>query len=133
MIQNKNQFKNALKNGTIKAIKRIYNFDNNNKIPVGVNGVIETIQTNAFTIKYNMNIPSCWVYYDNIDIIDNEILYYSYIPERRLQEAQETIKNKGLDVELIPLEEKEKEKVNKGSNQNYTHKYVIIKNEIIEA
>lgn len=133
MIKNKNQFKNALKNGTIKGIKRKYNFDSYNKIPVGTCGIIETIQTNAFTIKYNMNIPSCWVYYDNIDIIDNEIIYYNYIPERRLQEAQETIKNKGLDVELIPLEEKEKEKVNKGSNQNYTHKYIIIKNEIIEA
>ena len=32
MIKNKNQFKIALKNGNIKAIKRIYNFDSSNKI-----------------------------------------------------------------------------------------------------
>lgn len=133
MINNKNQFKNALKNGTIKGIKRIYNFDNYNKIPIGTEGTIEKIQTNAFTIKYNIHVPACWIYYDDIEIKNNNILYFSYVPEHRLEEAKEIIKNKGLDIELIPLEEKEKEKVNKGSNQNYTHKYIIIKNEIIEA
>lgn len=133
MIQNKNQFKNALKNGTIKGIKRVYNFDKNNKIPEESTAIIEHIQSNAIKLKWDCLDTPTWAYFDFLEIKNNNILYFDYVPERRLQEAQETIKNKGLDVELIPLEEKEKEKINKGNNQNYTHKYIIIKNEIIEA
>ena len=133
MIQNKNQFKNALKNGTIKEIKRIYNFDKNNKIPEGSTATIEHVQSNSIKLKWDCLDNPTWSYYDFLEIKNNKILYFDYVPEHRLAEAKEIIKNKGLDVELIPLEEKEKEKVNKGSNQIYTYKYVIIKNEIIEA
>ena len=126
MIQNKSQFKQKIKeNKDNVIIKRIYNYENNNKIPVGSVATVEHIQSNAFTLKWNCLEKATWCYYDSIELKDNKIYYYHYIPEGR---------ELPLGVELIPVDRNDKINKEYGtySNYLYTHKFVIMVNEIIE-
>lgn len=131
MIENKNQLKKRLKeNKDSIKIKRIYNFDKNNKIPEGSIGIIDTMQSNAFTIKYDCLDKPVWVYYDtSVEIKDNKIIYYQYVSEGNEEKA------KALGVELIPVEKEDKVNADYGKYRNYlyTLKFVYIINEIIES
>lgn len=131
MINNKNQFKKALKDNynNIK-IKRIYNFDKENKIPEGSIADIIKVQSNAIRINYrDINKQPC-IYFDNVEIKDNKMIYYTYIPEDKEEIAFENAKE--LNVEIIKLDDNEYQKINKNSNYNCRYKYIYIINEIIE-
>lgn len=131
MINNKNQFKKALKDNynNIK-IKRIYNFDKENKIPEGSIADIIKVQSNAIRINYrDINKQPC-IYFDNVEIKDNKMIYYTYIPEDKEGIAFENAKE--LNVEIIKLDDNEYQKINKNSNYNCRYKYIYIINEIIE-
>ena len=130
MIENKNQFKKAIKEDKVKYIKRVYNLEDNNKIPVGTIGTIFSKQSNAFTIKWECLDKPTWTWYDNIEVKDNEYYYYSYVGSKFDSKLIEILKNKG--IELIPLTDKEKEKVNKNTNAEYEFKFVVMTNEILE-
>jgi hypothetical protein len=131
MIQNKNQLKNKLKeNKDNIIIKRIYNFDKNNKIAEGSTATIEQVKTNSFTIKYDCNGREVWIYYDNIEVKDNKIIYYDYIPDYKKEEAEE--KAKTLNIELLEVSPDDKINKNNSSNYKYIYKYIIMINEIIE-
>lgn len=128
MISNKNQFKKNINN---VKLKRIYNFDSDNKIPVGSVGEITHVQTNACRVKYDSLDKELWIHYDNIEIKDNKMYYYSYIDESRRDDA--IIRAQELDVNLIPVSDDDKINNSKYSNYKYVFKYVIIVNEIIES
>lgn len=129
MIENKNQLKKQLKeNKNNIIITRIYNFDKNNKIKEGEQATIENVQSNAFTIKYNSLDRACWVYYDNIEVKDNKIIYYSYIPDYQKEKAEEAAKEK--NIELIKIDENDKINKNRLSNYNYIYKYIEMINEL---
>lgn len=134
MITNKNQLKNKLKeNKNNIIIKRIYNLDKNNKIPEGATATIEKVQSNAFTIKYDCLEREAWIYYDNIEIKDNKIYYYSYIDDFNAEKVKQAeAEAQKIGVELIPVSADDK--INKGrySNYKYIYKYIVIINEIIE-
>ena len=131
MINNKNQFKNKLKeNKNNIIIKRIYNFDKNNKIAEGSTATIEKVQSNAFTIKYDCLGKTIWVYFDNIDIKENKIIYYDYIPDYKREEAK--AKAKKLNIELLEVSSDDKINKNNLSNYKYIYKYITMVNEIIE-
>lgn len=131
MISNKNQFKNALKtNKDNIKIKRIYNFDKENKIPEGSIADIIKVQSNAIVVNYrDINKQPC-IYFDNVEIKDNKLIYYQYIPKDKEEIAFENAKE--LNVEIIKLDDNEYQKINKDSNYNYRYKYIYIINEIIE-
>lgn len=137
MIANKNQLKNKLKeNKNNIIIKRIYNLDKNNKIPEGSTATVEKVQSNAFTVKYNCLDREAWIYYDNIEIKDNKIYYYSYIDnfnDEKVKQAEAEAKKR--NIELIPVKDDDKinDSYNKGyNNYKYIYKYIIIINEIME-
>lgn len=134
MINNKNQLKKALKeNKNNIKIKRIYNLEKNNKIAEGTIAEVEHVQSNAFTIKYKEYEKACWIYFDNIEVSDNKIIYYNYIDdfdEKRTAEKVEQLKKENIDI--IPVESTDKINQNRFSNFNYIYKYVYIINEIIE-
>ena len=134
MINNKNQLKKALKeNKNNILIKRIYNFDNKNKIKVGDIATIEAVQSNAFMIKYNNIEKPCWIYFDNIDVEDNKIIYYNYIDNFDIEKAEETKKRmEGAEITVIPVTEDDKINKNIQSNYKYIYKFIYIINEIIE-
>ena len=134
MINNKNQLKKALKeNKNNIKIKRIYNLEKNNKIAEGTLAEVEHVQSNAFTIKYKEYNKACWIYFDNIEVKDNKIYYYSYIDNfnmEKVKQAEEEAKKSG--IELIPVAEDDK--INKQkSNFKYIYKYIFMINEIIEV
>lgn len=132
MINNKNQFKKALKNNhnNIK-IKRIYNFDKDNKIPEDSIADIIKVQSNAIVANYKDINKQPWIYFDSVEIKDNKMIYYQYIPKSKEQIAFKNAKRLGIDV--IKLDSKEYEKMNKGNNYNYNYKYIYMINEIIEV
>lgn len=134
MINNKNQLKKALKeNKNNIKIKRIYNLEKNNKIAEGTLAEVEHVQSNAFTIKYKEYDKACWIYFDDIEVKDNKIIYYNYIDdfdEKRTAEKVEQLKKENIDI--IPVELTDKINQNRFSNFNYIYKYVYIINEIIE-
>lgn len=131
MINNKNQFKKALKDNynNIK-IKRIYNFDKENKIPEGSIADIIKVQSNAIVVNYRDINKQPWIYFDNVEIKDNKMIYYTYIPEDKEEIVFENAKT--LNVEIIKLDDNEYQKINKNSNYNCRYKYIYIINEIIE-
>ena len=131
MISNKNQFKKALKDNynNIK-IKRIYNFDKENKIPEESIADIIKVQSNAIRDNYRAINKQPWIHFDNVEIKDNKMIYYQYIPEDKEEIAFENAKT--LNVEIIKLDDNEYQKINKNSNYNYRYKYIYIINEIIE-
>lgn len=132
MINNKNQLKKALKENKNKIlIKRIYNLEKNNKINVGDIAEVEHVQSNAFTIKYEKYEKPCWIYFDNIEVKENKIFYFQYIPLEKVEQYKTIAEEEKIDI--IELSEEEKEKVNKYSNYNYTYKIAYIINEIIEG
>ena len=134
MINNKNQLKNKLKeNKNNIIIKRIYNLDKTNKIPEGETATVEKVQSNAFTIRYKSLDREVWIYYDNIEIKDNKIYYYSYIDDfntEKVKQAEEEAKKR--NIELIPVNTDDKINKNLQSNYKYIYKYIVIINEIIE-
>lgn len=139
MINNKNQLLKALKeNKENIKIKRIYNFDKNNKIPEGTIGTIEHVQSNAFTIKYNCLDNACWLYLNgamsqDIEIKDNKIIYYQFISEGHEKEAEQMAKEKNIN--LIKIDENDKINADYMKTRNflYTYKFVVIINEILEV
>ena len=129
MIENKNQLKNQLKENKNKVIiTRFYNIDKNNKIKEGEKGKIERVQTNAFTIKYDSLDREVWIYHDNIDVKDNKIIYYNYIPDYQKEKAEEEAKTKNVD--LLPIPEDDKINKDRYSNYKYIYKYITIINKI---
>lgn len=136
MIKNKNQFKIALKNGRIKAIKRIYNMDNDNKIKEGSVGVITHIQSNAYTVKWDCLEKDTWTWFDGIDVVNNCIIYYTYVPDyTNIDEIKEMLSNTKY-YELIKISDNDK--INNNFKKNlhnwkYVYKYIIMINEIIEV
>lgn len=132
MITNKNQFKNALKtNKDNIKIKRVYNFDKDNKIPEGSLADIIHVQSNAIVVNYKDINKQPWIYFDSVEIKDNKMIYYQYIPENKEKITFENAKRLGIDI--IKLDSKEYEKMNKNNNYNYKYKYVYMINEIIEV
>lgn len=132
MINNKNQLKNKLKeNKNNITIKRVYNIDKNNKVQEGEVATVEKVQSNAFTIKYNCLEREAWIYYDNIEVKDNKIIYYDYIPDYKQEEAEKAAKEK--NIELIKIDDSDKINQNRLSNYKYIYKYISIINEIMEA
>lgn len=135
MIKNKNQFKIALKNGNIKAIKRIYNFDSGNKIKEGTIGVVTHIQSNTYKLKWNCLENETWTYFDSIEVVDNKIIYYGYIPDYKdINEVKKLLSQYKYN-ELISVSDHDKinDSYNKGyCNWKYTYKYITMINEIIE-
>lgn len=134
MITNKNQLKNKLQeNKNSIIIKRLYNFEKDNKIPEGSTATIERVQSNAFTVKYDCLDREIWIRYDNIEIKDNKIIYYQYIDDfntERTEREKQDLENKGIEVLSVSLDDKINK--NRMSNYNYIYKYVYIINEIIE-
>lgn len=132
MISNKNQFKNALKtNKDNIKIKRIYNFDKSNIIPEGSVADIVKVQSNGIVINYKDINKQPWIYFDKVEIKDNEIIYYQYITQDEERLAFKNAKNLGID--LIKLDNKEYEKMNKGNNYTYTYKFIFMINKIMEV
>ena len=132
MINNKNQLKKALKeNKNNIKIKRIYNLEKNNKISVGDIAEVEHVQSNAFTIKYEKYEKSAWIYFDNIEVKENKIFYFQFIPLEKVEQFKAIAESENINI--IELSEEEKEKANKYSNYNYTYKIPYIINEILEG
>ena len=139
MINNKNQLLKVLKeNKENIKIKRIYNFDKNNKIPEGEIGFIEQVQSNAFTIKYNCLDKACWLYLSgamsqSFEIKDNKIIYYQFITEGHEKEAEQMAKEKNINIIKIDKTDKINKDYMKTRNFLYTYKFVVIINEILEV
>lgn len=136
MIKNKNQFKIALKNGRIKAIKRIYNIDNYNKIKEGSVGVITHVQSNAYTVKWDCLEKDTWTWFDDIEVVDNKIIYYQYIPNYANIDEFKGMLSTYKYNELIEVSEDDKINNNfkKGlNNWKYAYKYIAMINEIVES
>jgi hypothetical protein len=132
MINNKNQLKKALKeNKNNIKIKRIYNLEKNNKINVGDIAEVEHVQSNAFTIKYEKYDKPAWIYFDNIEVKENKIFYFQFIPLEKVEQFKAIAESENINI--IELSEEEKEKANKYSNYNYTYKIPYIINEILEG
>lgn len=137
MINNKSQLIKRIKeNKESIKIKRMYNFDNNNKIPVGTIGNIETVQTNAFSIKYPCLEKACWLYLNgniDIEIKDNKIIYYQFISEGHEKEAEQIAIQKNIDLIKIEKDDKINKDYMKTRNFLYVYKFVCIINEIMEV
>lgn len=135
MIKNKNQFKIALKNGNIKAIRRIYNMNNDNKITEGSVGVITHLQSNAYRLKWDCLEKDTWTWFDCIEVADNKIIYYDYIPDyKNINEVKKLLSQYKYN-ELISVSDNDKinDSYNKGyCNWKYAYKYITMINEIIE-
>lgn len=136
MIKNKNQFKIALKNGNIKRVKRIYNMDNDNKIKEGSIGVITHIQSNAYTVKWDCLEKDAWTWFDTIEVVDNKIIYYDYIPSyyKNIDEIKEKLLHYKYS-ELIKISDNDKINNDFKSglhNWKYAYKYIVMINEIVE-
>lgn len=134
MIKNKNQFKIALKNGRIKAIKRIYNMDNDNKIKQGSIGTITHLQSNAYTVKWDCLEKDTWTSFDSIEVVDNKIIYYQYIPDyKNIDEIKEKLStHKYNNLVSVSDDNKINDSYKNGySNWKYAYKYIIMINEII--
>lgn len=128
MIKNKNQFKIALKNGNVKAIKRIYNFDSENKIKEGAIGIVSKVQSNAYTVKWDCLEKDTWTWFDTIEVVDNKIIYYQYIPEyKNIDEIKEKLsKYKYNKLFEVSDNDKINDGYNKGyCNWKYTYKYMV--------
>lgn len=135
MIKNKNQFKIALKNGNVKAIKRIYNFDSGNKIKEGAIGIVSKVQSNAYTVKWDCLEKDTWTWFDDIEVVDNKIIYYQYIPEyKNIDEIKEKLSTyKYSDLISVSDDDKINNNYNKGYNTwKYAYKYIAMINEIVE-
>ena len=139
MIENKNQLKKALKEGKIAGIKRIYNFDKNNKIPEGTEGKIEHIQSNAFTVKYPHLEKACWTYldgYDYIEIKGNKITYFQFVSEtfdeKKDMEKIKSLENQGAYIWAVTKNHKINKDYGKTRNFYYIAMFPYIINEIIE-
>lgn len=136
MIKNKNQFKIALKNGRIKAIKRIYNFDSGNKIKEGAIGIVSKVQSNAYTVKWDCLEKDTWTWFDYIEVVDNKIIYYDYISEHEnIDEIKEKLSTHKYS-DLIGVSDNDKVNNNFKSglrNWKYAYKYIIMINEIVEG
>lgn len=130
MIENKNQFKKAIKENRIKEIIRVYNFDKENKIKENEKAILIASQTNCFQLKWNCLEKATYTYFDNIEIKDNKYYFYQYLSEKFENNKIEYLKQNNIDI--IPLEEKEYIKVNKGTNADYKYKFTIMINEIVE-
>lgn len=136
MIKNKNQFKIALKNGNIKAIKRIYNFDSDNKIKEGSIGVVTHIQSNAYTVKWDCLEKDAWTWFDSIDVVNNCIIYCSYIPDYYNINDIKSVLSTHKYSDLIKVSDNDKinDSYNKGyCNWKYAYKYIVMINEIVEG
>lgn len=136
MIKNKNQFKIALKNGNVKNIKRIYNFDNDNKIKEGSVGVITHVQSNAYTVKWDCLEKDTWAWFDTIEVVDNKIIYYQYIPDYyNINEIKEKLSHyKYSDLISVSDDDKINNDFKKVlRNWKYAYKYIAMINEIIES
>ena len=136
MIKNKNQFKIALKNGNIKAIKRIYNVNNDNKIKEGSVGVITHIQSNAYKVKWDCLEKDTWTHFDSIEVVDNKIIYYDYISEyKNIDEIKEKLStHKYNELYQVADDDKINDSYNKGyNNWKCVYKYIAMINEIIEG
>ena len=133
MINNKNQFKNALKEGKIKEIKRVYNLDEVNKINVGEVATIEQVQSNAFTLRWSSLDKPTWTYFDNIEVKDNKYMYYGYIDDFDMNKAEMLKEHyENLGVEVLDVSDDDKINKNRCSNYKYIYKFVTMINEIIE-
>ncbi len=137
MIKNKSQFIKALKeNKENIRIKRIYNFEEDNKIPTDSIGEVVYLQSNACRVKYDTLDRELWVYFDSYEIKDNKMYIYSGISNFNEERMQEELKKfKELGIELIPigLDDKLNDSYNKGnSNYYYVYKFAYLINEIIE-
>lgn len=136
MIKNKNQFKIALKNGNVKAIKRVYNVNNDNKIKEGNVGVVTYVQSNAYKLKWDCLDSETWTYFDNIEVVDNKIIYYDYIPDyKNIEEIKKLLlTHKYSELFEVSDNDKINDSYNNGySNWKYTYKYITMINEIIEG
>jgi hypothetical protein len=137
MINNKSQLIKRIKeNKESIKIKRLYNFDNNNKIQVGEIGAIEHVQSNAFTIKYPCLKNACWLYLNgsmDVEIKDNKIIYYQFISEGHETEAEQIAMQKNIDLIRIKKDDKINKDYMKTRNFLYVYKFVYIINEIMEV
>lgn len=126
MINNKNQLKKALKENKENLIF-LTTFNEHKPEHEGIKRKAAKIQSNAFTLATEKDgvIIDSWIYLNDIEVQDNQIKIYAYIPQDYLYKYN-------VD-ELIPLNEKESLTINKGNNWNYTYKKVIIKIEILES
>lgn len=129
MITNKNQLKKALKEGRIKGFERVYNFEENNKVKVGDIATVEKVQSNAYTIKWKVYDKEAWVYFDDIDVINGCVIYYSYLTENNVDKIN-------IDKENL-IEVSLDDKINKSYREGYSsyfykYKFIIMKNRIIE-
>lgn len=136
MIKNKNQFKMALKNGNVKSIKRIYNFDSSNKINEGASGVITYLQSNAYKVKWECLDRETWTYFDDIYVEDNNIIYYQYIPDYKdvnmIKEKLST--HKYNELYQVADDDKINNDFKKGlRNWKYIYKYIVMVNKIEEV
>lgn len=136
MIKNKNQFKIALKNGRIKGIKRIYNMDNDNKVKEGSIGIITHIQSNEYRVKWDCLEKDSCTWFDSIEVVNNKIIYYGYIPEyKNIDEIKEKLSHyKYSDLINVSDNDKVNSNYKNGySNWKYAYKYIAMINEIIEG
>ncbi len=137
MIKNKNQFIKALKeNKDSIKIKRIYNFEKDNKIAENSIAEVVYLQSNACKVKYDTLDKELWVYFNDYEIKDNKMYVYNGISnfnEEKMQKEVEEAKKMGIELIPIDLEDKLNDSYNKGnSNYYYVYKYAYIINEIIE-
>lgn len=136
MIKNKNQFKIALKNSNIKSIKRIYNFDNNNKINESASGVVTYLQSNAYKVKWDCLDRETWTYFDDICVENNNIIYYQYVPDyKNIDEIKEKLStHKYNELYQVADDDKINKDFKKGlRNWKYIYKYIIMVNKIEEV
>lgn len=136
MIKNKNQFKIALKNSNIKSIKRIYNFDNNNKINEGASGVVTYLQSNAYKVKWDCLDHETWTYFDDVCIENNNIIYYQYVPDyKNIDEIKEKLStHKYNELYQVADDDKINKDFKKGlRNWKYIYKYIVMVNKIEEV
>ena len=130
MIENKNQFKKAIKENKIKEIKRIYNFNKENKIKENEKAILINSQSNCFQLKWDCLEKATYTYFDDIEVKNNKYYFFNLLSEKFNHDKIEILKSQ--NIELIPLTEKEKEKYNKFSNSEYCYKIIVMINEIIE-
>ena len=136
MIKNKNQFKIALKNSNVKSIKRVYNMDNDNKIKEGSVGVITHVQSNAYTVKWDCLDRDAWTWFDTIEVVNNKIIYYQYIPDYiNIDEIKEKLSHyKYNELYQVADDDKINNDFKKGlRNWKYIYKYIVMVNKIEEV
>lgn len=127
MIENKSQYKKLLKENKNIKLRRLFSFFDND-VKAGEIGTIETVQSNAWATKWTSRERASWSYFEDVEIKDNKIYYYSYVPKFKYSEELKE-KYKKLGVELEELDSSHK--INKESDY-YGARFTIIINEIIE-